>query len=246
VRQILITVKEELQRAKAYCEAIAGMMRNDPDVLMLGEIRYGEVAKAAIDAALTGHAVWTTIHANNAFGIISRMRSLMAWSNPFGENETDSQNPLELLCDPNVLAGLEYQRLIPVLCPACKIKMLDIPEKERGNFIPKDVEKRLITRADNIENVHVRGEGCDECHSRGLSGLTVAAEFIATDQKMLSFLRSGYTDKAYEYWQKEYGGISYIQHALNQIQMGTVDPYLVEERLGVPLDFQHVFSGAKL
>ncbi|MBF0482499.1 MAG: Flp pilus assembly complex ATPase component TadA, partial [Desulfovibrionaceae bacterium] len=234
VRQVIVYTKEQLERFSAYVDAIAGAMRADPDVLMIGEIRYGASAVAAIDAALTGHAVWATIHANNAFGIISRMISLLA---------KHFEKPLEHLCDHNVLSGLEYQRLVPVLCNECKIRMLDIPENEREYFIPLDVQQRLIRRAENIENVYVRGEGCERCNRRGLSSQTVAAEVVATDQAMLGFLRAGNTEKAYEHWKIEYNGVDYVQHALQLIQAGTVDPYLAEERLGVPLDFNHVLSG---
>ena len=76
VNQIKVTTKQEgdydrAKRAAAYINAIAGTMRSDSDVLMIGEIRYPEAAVAAIDAALTGQAVWATVHANNGFGIVT-------------------------------------------------------------------------------------------------------------------------------------------------------------------------------
>lgn len=232
VRQVLISSNVKARRADAYRDAIAGAMRSDPDVLMIGEIRYTEAAIAAIDAALTGHAVWATIHANNAFGIIARMVSTLA---------THFRNPLEQLCDHNVLAGLEYQRLIPVLCPTCKVRLLDLKPEERSNYVPEDVQDRLSRVLDDREGVYVRGEGCDECSKRGLVGQTVAAEIIATDQEMLGYLREGNIPRAHEYWVKEKGGESYVQHAVNLIKAGLVDPYIAEERLGVPLNFTQVF-----
>lgn len=232
VRQVLIASNAKDQRASAYKDAIAGAMRSDPDVLMIGEIRYTEAAVAAIDAALTGHAVWATIHANNAFGIIARMVSTLA---------THFRNPLEQLCDHNVLAGLEYQRLIPVLCPKCKIRLLDLKPEERSSYVPEDVQDRLRRVLDDREGVYVRGEGCEECSKRGLIGQTVAAEIIATDQEMLGYLREGNIPRAHEYWVKDKGGVSYVQHAVNMIQAGEVDPYIAEERLGVPLNFTQVF-----
>lgn len=76
VKQVLVSTKaiaDPQARGRAYMEAIAGAMRSDPDVLMIGEIRYPEAAAAAIDAALTGHGVLATLHANNGFGVIRRM-----------------------------------------------------------------------------------------------------------------------------------------------------------------------------
>lgn len=76
VKQVPITTKtinNDEERARAYNDALAGGMRMDPDTLMIGEIRYIEAAKAAISAALTGHGVLATLHANNGFGVIRRM-----------------------------------------------------------------------------------------------------------------------------------------------------------------------------
>ncbi|MEG1609965.1 MAG: ATPase, T2SS/T4P/T4SS family, partial [Bilophila sp.] len=96
VEQVLVSTNadrssvDEKKRGLAYTNAIAGAMRSDPDVLMIGEIRYPEAATAAIDAALTGHGVFVTLHANNAFGIIPRMESLL--------NAAGYVSPLDHLC----------------------------------------------------------------------------------------------------------------------------------------------------
>lgn len=233
VRQVLIeNVEDDDKRAQAYKDAIAGAMRSDPDVLMIGEIRYVAAALASIDAALTGHGVWATLHANNAFGIIARLVSILS---------EKSVNALELLCDPNVLAGLAYQRLLPVLCPECKVRMLDMKPKELARFVPRDVQQRLDIVLAEQDGVHVRGKGCEKCHGLGLVSQTVAAEVIALDQRMLGHLRAGKMSDAYDYWLNEKHGKSYVQHALDLIRQGVVDPYLAEERLGVPLDFNQIF-----
>ncbi|MEA4896377.1 MAG: ATPase, T2SS/T4P/T4SS family [Desulfovibrio sp.] len=232
VRQVLIASNDRGSRSGAYCDAIAGAMRSDPDVLMIGEIRYVEAAVAAIDAALTGHSVWATIHANNAMGIIARLVSILA---------THYRNPLEQICDHNVLAGLEYQRLLPMLCPECKIRLMDLKPEERQQYLPEDVAGRLRRVLDDRESVYVRGDGCEKCRKRGLIGQTVAAEIVATDQEMLGYLREGNIPRAHEYWLKEKGGRSYVDHAVELIKEGLVDPYLAEERLGVPLNFNQVF-----
>jgi len=215
------------ERGRAYMNAIAGCMRSDPDVLMIGEIRYPEAAGAAIDAALTGHGVWATLHANNGFGIIRRMVSLL--------NAADYVNPLEYLCDHNVLAGLIYQRLVPQLCPECKVPL---QEAQKGKHaLPGPVFDRLLRVLDDPNGVHVRGDGCAHCRQLGITGQRVAAEVIQTDPTLLSHLRRDDFAKAESYWRHDLKGRSYVAHAVELIGAGQVDPHLAELRLGVPLDF---------
>lgn len=226
------TLTDLQARGRAYEDAIAGAMRSNPNVIMIGEIRFPEAAAAAVDAALTGHAVWATIHANNGFGIIRRMASLL--------NAAHYADPLEYLCDHNVLAGLAYQRLLPVLCPECKkplVPMLGKPDEAR--HIMPAVRKRLFSVIKNrLDSVYVRNpDGCSHCNELGIIGQTVAAEVIATDQIMLEHLRRGDYAKAQTYWAKEFGGRTYLEHAVQLIGEGRVDPTQAEIGLGVPLDF---------
>ena len=246
VNQIKVTTKAErdydrAKRAAAYINAIAGAMRSDSDVLMIGEIRYPEAAVAAIDAALTGQSVWATLHANNGFGIITRFESLL--------RSAGYRDPLDVLCDPNVLAGLEYQRLIPKLCPHCKKAWRELAAQERAQHIPEDVFDRL-SRVLELEEIEgnsrhdglfvVNYEGCEHC-SRGLREQTVAAEVIVLDMDILSLLRAGKLPDAHALWRQK-GGMTYIDHALQHVTQGLVDPVLAEQRLGVPWTFNKFFE----
>lgn len=246
VKQILVSTKavtDPTARGRAYMEAIAGAMRSDPDVIMIGEIRYPEAAAASIDAALTGHGVLATLHANNGFGIIRRMVSLL--------NAARYADPLEYLCDPNVMAGLVYQRLLPLHCPHCKVPLADLfkegNKEQRLKVLPDPALKRLMSvLGDDLDGVYVRGEGCPQCKQLGIVGQTVAAEVIVTDQTMLAHLRKGEYDKAKTYWLNELNGRTYVQHATSLIRDGLVDPHLAELRLGVPLDFDKVSESLKI
>lgn len=235
VEQIMVSSKttaDPLQRGRAYMDALAGAMRSDPDVVMIGEIRYPEAAAAAIDMALTGHGVWATLHANNAFGIIRRMVSLL--------NAAHYADPLEYLCDHNVIAGLVYQRLLPVLCPHCKVQLSSLRDNTSRckQFVSREVLNRLFSVTNNINTVHVRNPlGCDVCGKLGIVGQTVAAEVIVTDQIMLEHLRKGEYGNAQKYWINDLKGRTYVQHAIEHICNGIVDPTLAEIRLGVPLNF---------
>lgn len=209
VNQIKVTTKSEgdfdrTRRAAAYINAIAGANRSDSDVLMIGEIRYPEAAVAAIDAALTGQSVWATLHANNGFGIITRFESLL--------RSAGYRDPLDVLCDPNVLAGLEYQRLIPKLCPHCKLRWSgDIKQEVRDQYIPDDVYQRLsrVLELEEIEGdsrhegLFVQNyDGCPHCLS-GLKDQTVAAEVIVLDMDILGLLRKGRLPEAHSLWRKK-------------------------------------------
>lgn len=221
-------------RAMAYNDAIAGAMRSDPDVIMIGEIRYGEAADAAINAALTGHGVWATIHASDAFAVVTRLEGLL--------RQVKINNPLDAICDANVLSGLCYQRLIPVLCPECKRRLVDLSSSERAEAVSPDLDNRLLAVLPNqYGEVFVRNiAGCDACDHKGNIGLTVAAETVQLDHEMLRHLREGNKMKARQIW-KAQNGMSYVEHAIMKIGMGMSDPTDAETRLGVPLTHSQTF-----
>jgi type II secretory ATPase GspE/PulE/Tfp pilus assembly ATPase PilB-like protein len=234
IHQIKVQTKDIVNRVEAYLNAMAGAWRSDPDVLMFGEIRYEEAARTAIQIARSGHPTWTTLHANNAFGIVDRMAGMLP-----------GLNPLASICDPNVLAGLEYQRLIPKLCTTCRRVFGELSEKEQNEAITETVMSALLRVMDYdevLKVIHVRGkDSCKVCGNRGFAGQTVAAEVVALDQEMLAKLRAGKAVEAHDVWQAK-GGISYIDHAIFLVKSGIVDPVVATDRLGVPLDFNNYFT----
>ena len=245
VKQIRVLTDGEQSRGGEYRQAIAGAMRSDPDTLMLGEIRYPEAAMAAVDAAQTGHGVWSTIHANSSIGIVQRMLSLL--------HAARCPDPAEYLCDHTVLAGLLHQRLIPMLCPSCKIPLQEIMRRPAGDEfrtarLPGHVAERVFRTVDpaRMALVCVRGEGCSSCKGQGFSGLSVAAEVIATDRTLLSHLRLGQTEAAIKHWRHEQNGLSFVEHAVSRIEDGLADPRITEQRLGVPLNFAQAIEDDRL
>lgn len=222
-------------RGQRYTEAIAGALRSDPDVLMVGEIRYPEAAKTTLEAAMTGHGTFVTLHANRATAIIPRLENLL--------DEAGSKHSLDNLCDPGIMAGLIYQRLVPTLCPHCKVPLKDLlgsaaDREYLDDVLPPATRKRLLAVVGDIDGVYVRGRGCQECDFRGLAGQTVAAEVIPTDETFLYYMRHRETEKANDYWMAHLQGRTFVQHALGKIGQGLLDPYLTEQRLNVPLDFK--------
>lgn len=137
-----------------FAKGLRSIVRQDPDIVMVGEIRDLETAEISIQAALTGHLVLSTIHTNDAFGTIPRFLSLGA-------------KPFLLAPALNVAIG---QRLVRLVCPHCKQEYM--PE---GEAMEK-VKKLLATMPKNspavdIENVKFyKGAGCDQCQGLGFKG----------------------------------------------------------------------------
>lgn len=224
VDQIAVDTKSVESREQAYIQAIAGAMRSDPDCLLIGEMRYAEAIAAGINVALSGHSIWATIHASDAISIILRMATILG--------EKGMVNALDHICEPSVLAGLEYQRLIPQLCPHCSKRLHDVIDTYDENMAKK-ISRALHTEDDEVR---VKGDGCENCNFTGIKGQKIAAEVIATDANFLNLIRQNKIAKAKEYWLHEKGGITHIQHALKYIKEGKADPFITEDRLGLPLD----------
>lgn len=231
--QIPVISKEGDERGDAYTNAIAGTNRDDTDTVMIGEIRYAEAALATVEVALSGNAVWATIHAADALGIIQRLdvqlRALVA-------------NPLQVVCDPIVLSGLVFQRLVPKLCPHCRI-----PLREYRNVISRDCLARLrrampedlIFGGARGEGIFVRGHGCEHCKDSGHPGLhrqTVVAEVVPLDGRLLALLRERRREEARRYWLTELHGMTYLEHARHLIATGILGPMITEEMLAMPID----------
>lgn len=137
-----------------FAAALRSFLRQDPDVIMLGEIRDGETAQMAIRAALTGHLVLSTIHTNSAWGTISRL--------------IDMGVPSFLLA--NTINTSVAQRLVRKLCEACKQPIAAKIEDWPRNFSPT-----------NIPSTYFDACGCDQCHFTGYKGRTAIYEVIPID-----------------------------------------------------------------
>lgn len=215
-------------------DANKGLLRTDLNVLMQGEIRDAETARAALDETLAGHSVLGTIHALDAFEIVTRLRNMLMSA------EGNIGDPLDTLCNYKVLTGLIYQRLLPTLCEHCKISFTDYvnrPDKtERAHILPADVEKRLMSVVRDLSHVHVRGPGCEHCRNLGFSGRTLAVEVVVTNEHLLSLIKEGRQEEARSYWKTELGGRSYVDHAIDGISAGILDPAMTERELGAPLN----------
>ncbi|MBD3639228.1 MAG: type II/IV secretion system protein [Crocinitomicaceae bacterium] len=139
-----------------FSSALRSFLRQDPDIIMLGEIRDGETAQMAIRAALTGHLVLSTIHTNSAWGTIGRM--------------IDMGVPSYLLA--STINTSVAQRLVRVLCNDCK-EEIELVQTE----LPKDYRNKGL-------NTHHVPVGCESCHFTGYKGRKAVYEVINIDHDL--------------------------------------------------------------
>jgi type II secretory ATPase GspE/PulE/Tfp pilus assembly ATPase PilB-like protein len=202
----------EEARSNAFQAAIKATMRLDPNIIMIGEMRDTPSVQLAVRAAMTGHQVWSTVHANNAFAIIDRM--------------VDLGVSLNIMADPTIVTGMICQRLLKVLCPHCKRPLTDVI----SHFSHED-QTRVMGSSIDLGSAHVAGLGCDHCSGSGVAGRTVVAEVVVPDQKLMDFIRKGDRHEAIKYW-RDRGGSSMLEQAILKINRGIVDPFQAEEEVG--------------
>ncbi|WP_145574796.1 GspE/PulE family protein [Yersinia mollaretii] len=207
-------VDSEEERGMAYRKAITAALRSDPDVIMPGEARDREVINLVFTAAMTGHQVWTSLHANSAMSIFDRLR--------------DQGVDRYKLTDPTLLCGLTAQRLIKKLCPACS-QPIDKVELEVLTHSLSGFAEASEGYVEHIRQANLAG--CPQC-SGGYSGRTILAEAICPDQEFLTLMDSGDRAKALLYWQERLGGITMMEHGWLHMISGDVAPRDVVDLLG--------------
>jgi type IV pilus assembly protein PilB len=153
-------VQTQIQGDYSFANGLRAMLRQDPDVILVGEIRDREVAETAIQAALTGHLVFSTLHTNNAAGAFARLIDLGVDVRMLGSAL-------------NLVLG---QRLVRVLCPHCKV------EREMTTEEQKTMQRILGTPL----AIHTMfdAKGCDACTASGYKGRIGVFEAIRMDTKV--------------------------------------------------------------
>ncbi|MBN6739495.1 Flp pilus assembly complex ATPase component TadA [Acidithiobacillus sp. MC6.1] len=248
--QIPVSVQEDDtenvgSRGKEYGSIIATTLRLDPDILMVGEIRDGYSAIAGLRAAETGHRLWTTLHANDAWESLNRLTDLLC--------EGGMREPLPVLSNTQNLCGLMAQRLVPKLCTHCRK-----PLSGHLDVFPGVVMAELMSAIPDfdISKIFLRGDGCDYCvpHAQGdpekqkadqrhgILGRTVVAEIVRPDQTLLDIARRDGIPAARRYWLKARGGKLIADAAIEKIVAGILDPVVAREFIGPLITGSQVLS----
>jgi len=155
ILQIPVNEKKGLTFAKG----LRSILRHDPDKIMVGEIRDRETAEIAVQSALTGHLVLTTVHANNVFDVFGRFTHM-------------GIDPYAFV---SALNGIWAQRLIRTNCPHCA-----------AQYMPTDAELEGVhlERAEVSEYVFMRGKGCGDCRGTGYRGRRSIAEILTLNDEI--------------------------------------------------------------
>lgn len=184
-------VNEEI--GMTFATGIRSLMRQDPDIVLVGEIRDSETAEMALRAAMTGHQVFTTLHTNSAIGAIPRL--------------------LDIGMSRSILAGnvigILAQRLARRLCPLCK-----------ESYEPDGFEKRIVGFSENQSATLYRATGCPACNGIGYKGRLAVLEILRFSKEMDNLLLEGASqhdilDKAVEQ-----GFTDLLQNALRWVRSG--------------------------
>lgn len=220
-RQMPVTnANTEEEKDEQFTKALSAALRSDPDVMMVGEIRSLSAAQLTFKGALSGHGVWTTLHANSAPAIITRFRDMGV--------ETFK------LLDPELIKGLISQRLFRKLCPHCRVSV-----KEK---LDEPSVKRLKTALGDfgIENTFIRGPGCKYCGNSGIKGRMSVPEIILPDAMFLELMIKGETRKAIDYWTSDLNGRTLKDAAIERMLKGYIDLDEIERWCGL-LDQRPVY-----
>ena len=137
-----------------FAVGLRSILRQDPDVISVGEIRDGETASIAVRAAITGHLVISTLHTNDAVSTISRLVDI----------------GVEPYMISGALRGVVSQRLVRKICPHC-----------RKAYTPTEEEKRMVGIPENEDVTFYKGEGCQECGRTGYRGRRGVFEILTLD-----------------------------------------------------------------
>jgi len=140
-----------------FANGIRSIMRQDPDIILVGEIRDADTAMMAFRAAMTGHQVFSTLHTNSALGAFPRLTDIGIFPDIMAGN----------------IIGVVAQRLVRVLCPHCK-------EKHK----PDDLERKILRLKPNDQTPIYKPKGCKHCNQTGYRGRMAIIELLRIDTDM--------------------------------------------------------------
>lgn len=191
-----------------FSSGLRSILRQDPNVIMVGEIRDLETAEIAINASLTGHLVLSTIHTNDSAGVFPRL--------------------IDMGCEPFLIAtsllGVVAQRLVRVLCPHCK---------EPHTATNVELESLGLSR-DNIQNASIhRAVGCDECNQKGYIGRTIIQEFLEVTDEIRSMIMQRQDGGAIKRVALKKGMKTFRDHGIQKVLQGitTIEEVLTNTQI---------------
>lgn len=190
-----ITQTQVHERAgMTFAAGLRAILRQDPDVIMVGEIRDRDTADTAVRAALTGHLVLTTLHTNDAIGAIPRLKDI-------------GPDP-GLISD--ALLGIVAQRLVRRICPHCSLP-----------YTPTTTDLEILGLTSEMANLEAwrQGRGCSNCFNSGYLGRQAIVELLAVDETIRGIIYEGTITELHRYLHHR-GFMSFRQAAIEKVITG--------------------------
>lgn len=186
-----------------FASALRAFLRQDPDIIMVGEIRDLDTAEIGIRAALTGHLVLSTLHSNTAVGAISRLSDM----------DVDS------FLITSALMGVVSQRLVRKICKSCK-----------SSYIAEMGDKKALNYPLDKELILYKGQGCEKCNNTGYKGRVGVYEILKISKSIRDLINKGVTEEEISTKAKELGMETMKEDAASKVISGETT---VEEMLRV-------------
>ena len=190
ITQVPVNEKKGL----TFARGLRSILRHDPDTIMVGEVRDAETAQIAVQAALTGHLVFTTVHANNAFDVIGRFLHMGVEPHNFV----------------SALNCVMAQRLVRSVCEGCRDKI---------SIDPDELDLSGLDDADRNRDFFV-GRGCYQCHGTGFHGRTAVCELLSLNDRLRELILEQRSTTELKRAAREEGMISIRDHALEKVFSG--------------------------
>ncbi|MBF0626788.1 MAG: Flp pilus assembly complex ATPase component TadA [Magnetococcales bacterium] len=177
-----------------FANGVRSMLRQDPDIILVGEIRDKETAQMALRAAMTGHQVYSTLHTNSALGVFPRLLDIGVSAEILSGN----------------IIGLLSQRLVRVLCRHCK-----------RPYLPNALERRLLGLTPEQPCEIFTAVGCDHCQGVGFKGRMTVMEVIRMDEDFDALIERGAPKTAILQLARKKGFLSIAEDGIRRVLDGS-------------------------
>ena len=193
-----------------FASGLRSILRQDPDIIAVGEIRDGETAEIAMRAAITGHLVLSTVHTNDVLSTVERLKDIGV--------------PNYLIA--GALNGVISQRLVRTICPDCK-QAYDPTAQELAELgLPADSKQKLF-----------RGKGCPNCFGRGYRGRTAVFEMLVLSRRMRSAIAKGMDREDLREILRQEGDYATLQENCRRLVQDGVTTIEEARRLGSSVEY---------
>ena len=189
--ELINQVQVEKSRSLTFASALRSILRQDPDVIMVGEIRDAETAQVAVQAALTGHLVLSTLHTNDSPGAVTRLQDM----------------GVEAYKIAAAVVGVIAQRLVRTICPKCRTSY----------YPPVELLETLHYKGDRRRSF-ARGEGCTDCYDTGFQGRCGIYEVLVIEQQLRELIADGASAEVIRRRFREQDGSTLLDEALRMAE----------------------------